>query len=474
MKRNKLALLFLLFLVHSPWSIVHSQSPASLYRILIDGYIIHPITAEYIEKTIDRAEKEKAQAVLIVMDTPGGLLESTRGIVKKIMNAPLPVIVYVAPAGSRAASAGVFITMAAHVAAMAPTTHIGAAHPVELGEGGQKNPFEGLTKKEEEKPESKTHDAQRTTHNEERTTHDAERTTNSPMIDKIMHDTLAWVENIAQARGRNVAWAKKAVQESDSITAEEALKLNVIDLMADNEKELLEKLNGRVVKVDKKEITLRTKEAPIETITLNWRQSLLNVLINPNIAYILLTLGFYGLLFEITHPGSWAPGVAGLISILLAFYSFHIIPTDYAGIILTIVGLFLLGAELFVTSGGLLALGGFVCLFFGAVFLIDQPQEFLRLSLRVAIPTLGASAAIFGLLTAIVIRSHRRKVVTGEEGLVGEIGVADTDLNPAGKVFVQGEIWDATSEEPIRKGEKVKILGLENFKLSIKKLKPDD
>lgn len=455
MKKSSLIffILFLLSPVHGPRSTVPSPSP--IYRIQIDGYIIHPITAEYIEKALERAEKEKAQALLIVMDTPGGLLESTREIVKKIMNAPLPVIVYVAPPGSRAASAGVFITLAAHVAAMAPTTHIGAAHPVELGEG-DRNPFKDLGKKEEPKDEKKKEKPPPET---------------SPMTEKIMQDTLAWVENIAKARGRNVEWAKKAVQESDSITEEKALKLGVIDLIAQSEAELLEKIDGKTITVNNdRQITLATKEAAVQTIELNWRQSLLNVLINPSIAYILLTLGFYGLLFEITHPGSWAPGVAGLICILLAFYSFHIIPTDYAGIILTVTGLALLGAELFVTSAGLLAVGGFVCLFFGAVFLVDQPAEFLELSLHVVIPTLAASAAIFGLLFTLVLRSTRQKVTTGEEAFAGAIGEADSDIGPnGGKVFIQGELWDAVSDQPIAKGEKVEILKLANLKLWVKR-----
>lgn len=451
MKRNNffLSLFFLLILSANTWA------TAPIYRIQIEDYIIHPITAEYIEKALEQAEREKAQALLIVMDTPGGLLESTRQIVKKIMNAPIPVIVYVAPAGSRAASAGVFITLAAHVAAMAPSTHIGAAHPVELGEG-ERNPFKDLGKKEE--PESK----------EKKKEPPAET---SPMIAKVMQDTLAWVENIAKARGRNVEWAKRAVKESESVTAEQALQLGVIDLIAESEPELLAKIDGKKIALNNKtEVTLKTKEASVQTIPLNWRQSLLNVLINPNIAYILLTLGFYGLLFEITHPGSWAPGVAGLICLLLAFYSFHIIPTGYAGIILTVVGLALLAAELFVTSAGLLAVGGFVCLFFGAVFLVDQPAEFLELSLHVVIPTLAASAAIFGLLFTLVLRSVRQKVATGEEAFAGAIGEADSDISPSGgKVFVQGELWDAVADEPIAKGEKVEILKLENFKLMVKK-----
>lgn len=457
MKRNKGLIFILFFLLLS----FQSWAAAPLYRIQIEDYIIHPITAEYIEKALERAETEKAQGLLIVLDTPGGLLQTTREIVKKIMNAQVPVIVYVSPAGSRAASAGVFITLSAHVAAMAPLTHIGAAHPVELGEG-QKNPFEELTKDKKEEGQPTMGKGQRTKKEE--------KPPASPMMDKIMQDTLAWVENIAKARGRNVEWAKKSVEASESITAEKALQLGVIDFVAKDEPELLAKLDGKTIKLPTGSVTLQTKGVVVQTIELNWRQSLLNILINPNIAYILLTLGFYGLLFEITHPGGWAPGVAGLICLLLAFYSFHIIPTNFAGILLTVVGLLLLGVEIFATSSGLLALGGFICLFFGAVFLVDQPAEFVKLSLQVVVPTLVASAAIFGFLLTLVLRSARRRVVTGQEGLVGTIGEADTDIDSAGgKVFVQGELWDAHSEEPIRKGEKVEILKLDNFKLYVKR-----
>lgn len=433
-----------------------------IYCIHIDNFIIHPVAAEYIEKAIHRAEAENAAALLIQLDTPGGLLESTHRIVKEIMNADVPVIVYVAPKGARAASAGVFITLSAHVAAMAPATHMGAAHPVELGEKEEKNIFkkieEKMPKGKDEKGEKKPPPA----------SPPAEPA--SPMGEKILQDTLAWVENIATARGRNVEWAKNSVAKSISSTAEELQKLGVIDLVAESEKELLEKIDGREIQLATKKVTLNTKDAQIVNIPMNWRQSILNILINPNIAYILLTLGFYGLLFEITHPGSWAPGVAGLICLLLAFYSFHMIPTDYAGVILTVLGLILLGAEIFVTSYGMLAIGGLVCLFFGALFLVDAPAEFLKLSKSVAFPTIGAAAVIFGLLLTLVVRSSRRKVTTGAEGLVGEIGEALTDLNLEGKVGVDGEIWDAVSNEPIRRGEKVQILRLENLKIYVKKL----
>lgn len=422
-----------------------------VYRIDIDDYIIHPITAEYIERTIDRAEKENAQAVLIVLDTPGGLLQSTRQIVKKILNANVPVIVYVAPEGARAASAGVFITMAAHLAAMAPSTHIGAAHPIQLGETEKK----GFLKKIKEKFDSEDEEGA--------------KEPKTPIEKKILEDTISWAKNIAQKRNRNENWIQAAVEKSTSNTAEEAITLRIIDKIAIDTEDLMEKIDGMEVALPKYSVQLETKDATVIQIPLNWRQKILNVLINPNIAYILLTLGFYGLLFEITHPGSWAPGIAGLICMLLAFYSFNVIPTDFAGIVLTVVGLILLGLEFFVTSYGFMVLGGLLCLFFGALFLVDVPADYVKLSLKVAIPTIAAALGIFGMLFSLVLKSHRRRVVTGREGMIGLTARAQTDIAPTGKIVVRGELWNATSAEPIKKGEEVKILTVENLKIHVRK-----
>src|SRR3989338_530561 len=449
MKRNSL-LVFLVVL----FAALKCYAAGPIYKIQIKDYIIHPITGEYLSKAIARAQEEKAQALLIVLDTPGGLLQTTHNIVKEIMNADIPIIVYVAPAGARAASAGAFITLAAHIAAMAPSTHMGAAHPVQLGEEGDKETLEKIKEKlfKKEKKEEK------------------EKPATTPMSEKIMQDTLAWVENIAKARNRNIGWAKKAVEKSVSSTAQEAKNQGVIDFIATDEQDLLRQLDGKEVKLPSRLVKLNTKDVNIGPIELNWRQAILNVLINPNIAYILMTLGFYGLLFEITHPGSWGPGVAGLISILLAFYSFHVVPPNYAGIILTVVGFLLLAAEVFVASHGLAAFGGLVCLVFGALFLVDTPAAFLKVSLKVVIPTILASTAIIGALTTLILKTHRHKISTGPEGLIGEIGEVDIDLNPTGKVYIAGELWNAQSSEPIPKGEKVQILKVENLKLYVKKV----
>ena len=404
-------------------STLFSPNAPSVYRISIQNKIIQPVIAEYIQETVAKAESEKAAAVLIVLDTPGGLLESTHEIVKTLLNAKVKTIVYVSPTGARAASAGPFITLAAEVAAMAPSTHIGAAHPVQLGE---------VDKLKEKSP------------------------TPSAMEEKVMQDTLAWVEGTAKTRGRNVEWAKRSVSESVSVDAGEALQLKVIDLIAVDEKELLAKLD--------------LSGSPVIDVPMTLSQEILTVLIHPNIAYILMILGFYGLLFEITHPGAIFPGVAGAVCLIVSLYAMHILPTNYAGLGLMLMAVILFAAELYLPSYGLLGLGALVCLTLGSLFLFHAPGEFLRVSFAVMIPTVLAAAALGVFLATLVWRSQNRRVVTGLESLVGMSAEVVDTLDPAGKVFLQGELWDARSDEKIGKGEKVIVAEIKGMELKVKKL----
>ncbi len=424
--------------------------------ITIDDFVINPVTAEYIIKTIKRAESEKAECLIVELDTPGGLLNSTRGIVKAILNADVPIIVYVAPSGSRAGSAGVFITMASHIAAMSPSTNIGAAHPVGISrkEKGWGETLKELlsSKKDEEEDEQK------------------KQSDEDIMSEKVMKDTIAWITTIAKKRGRNEEWARKAVQESESITEDVAIQENVVEIIAKNRDELLEKIDGKRVSLPSGEKILNTKGLHIEIIPLSGRQKILNTLINPNIAYILMILGFYGLLFEVTHPGIGFPGIAGVICLILALYAFHTLPTNYAGIALIILGIILFIAEVNVPSFGLLTLGGVVSMTLGSLILFDSPYSFLRVSLSIIIPLVAATAVITIFLIGAVIRAHRRKSAVGKEGLVGEEGTCEVRIAPEGKVFVHGEIWDAVSEEVIEKGEKVLVQDIKKMKLKVKKI----
>lgn len=434
--------------------------------ITIDDKIINPVAAEYIEGAIDRAEREQHQALIIQLDTPGGLLSSTRVIVKRILNAAVPVVVYIAPSGSRAGSAGVFITQAAHLAAMAPSTNIGAAHPVEFGESPKKEKesfrdfFKSIQKGKPSPP------AGEGTPERAKRVEGAGEGEKDPMAEKILNDTIAWISTITKTRGRNVDWAVKAVRESISDGETKALQLGVIDYLAQDLPELLRKIDGKKITLASgKRVVLQTTGAPIVRFGMSLRQRILDVLINPNIAYILMMLGFYGLLFEITHPGVWFPGVAGLICIILAFYAFHTLPTNYAGLALILLAMALFIAEVFVTSYGLLTLVGVVSMLLGSLFLVDSAAQFMQISLKVIIPIVVATGGLCFFLITLAVRAQRQVSPVGAEALVGAIGEIE-----GGKVYLKGELWDAISIEPLHPGDKVQVVAVEALKLRVRKV----
>jgi membrane-bound serine protease (ClpP class) len=408
----------------------YAQEKAPVSFIEVDG-IINPATANFITDSIDQATQNGAQCLIIQLDTPGGLMESMRIIVKKILASNIPIIVYVAPGGARAASAGVFITLSAHIAVMAPGTHIGAAHPVTLGAEGK---------------ESKT------------------------MMEKVVNDAVADIKATAKMRGRNVDWAEKAVRKSVSITDEEALKLKVIDFISPNLQDLLTKIDGRIVKFDGVTRTLLTKGVKPRSMQMSWRYRLLDIISNPSIAYILLMLGIYGVFFELSNPGAILPGVVGGIFLLLAFYALHMLPINFAGLALILFGIILFIAEIKVVSHGLLAIGGVISLFLGSLMLIESPTEYMKISLSVIIPAVLVSAAFFFFAVTMAIRARLKKPTTGTEGLIGEIGTASTPIAPEGKVSIHGEFWDVISDQNIERGEKVQVIGVTNLKLKVKKI----
>ncbi len=431
MKRYKV-LIFFFFLIFSSIFIIQgkTQDKAPIFTIEVDG-IINPPTAKFIIDSIDEAAKEGGQCLIIQLDTPGGLMESMRLIVKKILTSNIPVIVYVSPKGARAASAGVFITMAAHIAAMAPGTHIGAAHPVTLGAEGKEN---------------------------------------KTMIDKIVNDTVSNIKSIAKTRGRNVDWAEKAVRKSVSVTEEEALKLNVVDLISSDLQDLLTKIDGRVVKFDGSSRTLLTKGMQPRSLQMSWRDKLLDVISNPQIAYYLLMLGGMGIFFELSNPGAILPGVVGGIFLILAFYALQVLPVNYAGLALILFAIILFIAEIKVVSHGLLAVGGIISLLLGSLMLFQSPAEYMRISLSVIIPAVLVTSTFFIFAATMAIRARLTKPTTGMEGLVGETGTASTPIAPEGKVAIHGEIWDVVSDQNIERGEKVQVFGVVNLKLKVKKI----
>jgi membrane-bound serine protease (ClpP class) len=448
----------------------------SVRVITINDDIINPVVAEYISGAIAQAEKEGAECLIIQLDTPGGLLASTRRIVKELLNADVPVVVYVAPSGARAGSAGVFITLAANIAAMAPSTNIGAAHPVDLGGEGEgwreaiKDLKQKMKEMERQQKGGKPEEDKPKAVEEKKTAEDGkEESTGSTMGDKVLHDTVAWTRAIARLRGRNEDWAVKAVTQSLSITQAEALEKNVIDMVCKDLKELLEKIDGREVQLPRGTVKLETRGVRIEYQEMTSRQRILNAISNPNIAYILMMLGFFGLLFEVTHSGAIFPGVAGAICLIVAFYAFQTLPVNYAGVLLILVALVLFILEAKVTSYGLLTIGGLVSMTLGSIMLIDTPYEFLRISNTVIFPVVFTTAGIVVFLMTLVIRTHARKSVVGQEGLVGMTGMAETDISPSGKVHVHGELWNARSSTPIAKNDKIKVVSVEGLTLVVEK-----
>lgn len=394
----------------------------------IDGSI-NPVTASFIHDGIEKAKKEKAECLLIQLNTPGGLLKSTRAIVSDMLDSPAPVIVYVSPGGAHAGSAGVFITLAANIAVMAPGTNIGAAHPVAL-----------------------------------------QATMDSTMNEKATNDAAAFIRAIAQKRNRNLQWAENAVRRSFSYSEKEALEDSVIDLIAKNEQELLSIVDGRQVELSSETVTLRTKKASIETFNMSFVEKLLNIISDPNIAYILLLLGMYGLMFELYSPGAILPGIVGVISLILAFYSMHSLPINYAGLGLIIFGIILFLLEIKIVSHGLLAIGGVVSLLLGSMMLIRSGSslEMVRISRTVIFAATGVSALFFLFIIGIGIKAQRLKVVTGMEALIGDTAEVLDRLDPTGTVKVQGETWNAESlSGVIGKGEKVRIKEMKNLKLYV-------
>ena len=427
------SLLLIIFLVcaFAPGSVFAEKlevKEGEVLVITVSG-IINPVSAEFIHKSLEKASNVKAAALVIELDTPGGLDTSMRSIVKDIMAAGIPVIVYVAPPGARAASAGVFITLAAHVAAMAPGTNIGAAHPVSIG-GKMDN----------------------------------------VLSQKAANDAAAYIKSIAEQRGRNVAWAQDAVRQSASITENDALKNNVIDLVAKDVNSLMKAVNGRTVNVAGVDKRIETENAIVVKEQMGLRLKILNLISDPSVAYILMLLGFYGLFFELANPGVLLPGIIGAISLVLAFYAFQTLPVNYAGLLLIIIaiGLFLL--EVKVTSYGLLTVSGIVSLTLGSLMLFESPMPFLRVSLSIIIPAALITAFFFVITFRLVYKAHKRKHATGSEALVGLEGTAKSDVGPqGGMVQVHGEFWSAYSDASIVKDEKVTVEAVSGLKLRVKK-----
>ena len=390
---------------------------------------ITPVTAQFLQRNLQAAARNGDRLVLIEMDTPGGLDTSMREMVKDVLASPVPVVVYVAPSGARAASAGAIIALAADVCAMAPGTNIGAAHPVSVGGASDKT-----------------------------------------MESKVVNDAEAYAEGIAHQRGRDETLARSMVRDSISLSAEKALEGHLIDLIARDRSDLLQQLEGRRYSRHGRDYILSLKGAEVVTSEMGPRESVLNAISNPNVAYVLMLLGVMGLYFELSNPGVILPGAIGGISLILAFFAFQALPVNYAGVLLILLGVILLIAEIKIVSHGMLMVAGMAAMVLGSLMLFESTDPYLRISWGVILVTVLTTTLFFSVVVAKALSVHRQRPTTGRDGLIGQEGVAESCINPEGKVFIRGEYWDAWSDEPIAAGSRVQALDVDGMRLRVKRI----
>lgn len=421
---------------------------------------IGPATRDYIHRALEDAAAQGAELLVLRMDTPGGLDSSMRDIVKDILGSAVPVVTYVAPSGARAASAGTYILYASHVAAMAPATSTGAATPVQVGAPGLPRPGESRSPQPENKgKESEGGDETGTGESRD------EPAAGSPMERKIVNDAVAYIRGLAELRGRNAEWAEKAVREAASLDANEALAEGVIDILATDVSDLLKQLQGRKVSVLGQEKVLDTENLTIRRVEPDWRSRLLSVITNPNVAYILMLIGIYGLIFEFSNPGAIVPGITGAICLLLALFAFQVLPVNYTGLALIILGIGLMVAEAFAPSFGALGIGGVIAFVFGSVILMETDVPGFQLALPLIITFALSSLLMFTIVLGMLLKARRRPVVSGQEQLTG--GEAETleAFDREGQVRIHSEIWHARTSVPLRKGQKVRVTKMDGLTL---------
>ena len=435
---SRFALLVCLVLLPFPAS-------AATVRVLTVQGAISPASADYLLRGLAKAAEDQAHLVVIEMDTPGGLDTSMRDIIKAILASPVPVATYVSPKGARAASAGTYILYASHIAAMAPATNLGAATPVELA------PSSGDKPAASDKPNAKPGAAP----------------PGDPKMRKAVHDAAAYIRGLAELRGRNAEWAERAVREAVSLSASEALKLKVIDLVAADLDDLLKQLDGRVIKLDGQTLTLDTARATVERVAPDWRSRLLAVIGDPSIAYILMLLGIYGLIYEFANPGMLFPGVVGGICLLLALFALQVMPISYAGLALMILGIVMMISEAFIPSFGALGIGGLIAFVIGSVMLIDTDLPGYGIPWALIVPVAGASALFSFFVAGMAIKARRRPVVTGAEELIGAAGEILDDMEHEGWARIHSEQWRVRSSVPLKRGSPIRVRARHDLVLDV-------
>ncbi len=415
-------------------------------QLTIDG-TIGPATEDYVQRALETAALSQTELVMIRMDTPGGLDTAMRRIIKSIINSPVPVASYVAPSGARAASAGTYILYASHIAAMAPGTNLGAATPVQIG--GISAP--GKTGKDSKDDQPATAPADATQN-------------------KLINDAVAYIRGLAKLNGRNEEWAEKAVREAASLPASDALKVNVIDLIASDMPDLLQQIDGRKVMVQGHQRTLKTGSLPVTELAPDWRSRFLSVITNPTIAYILMLIGIYGLILEFSNPGAIVPGTVGAISLLLALYAFQLLPINYAGMALILLGVALMVGEAFEPSFGILGIGGVVAFIIGSIILMDTNVPGFGIDISVILTFALISALIFTIVIGMAIRARRQPVVSGVEELIGGLATVMGDFKQEGMVTIHSELWQARSNVPLHKGQQVRVTAMSGLTLQVEPL----
>jgi membrane-bound serine protease (ClpP class) len=454
-----LTLVILALVLTIPQAVEQEKAPADVLMLDVDG-VIGPAVSDFIERGIERAATEGNRAVILRIDTPGGLDTSMRVIIKSILASPIPVIVYVAPSGARAASAGTYILYASHYAAMAPATNLGAATPIPIGPGMAPPGGEGQTPAEKDSEGLEKDDKEPV----------------SPQLAmgrKVVNDAVAYIRGLAELRDRNADWAEEAVRVGASLSAEEALAQNVIDAIANDVEDLLTKLDGKKITIRDAELTLDTEGWTTETVKPDWRSELLAIITNPNVAYILMLLGIYGLFFELYNPGAFVPGIVGAISLVLALYAFHVLPVNYAGVALILIGVALIVAELFLPSFGALGIGGVVAFIIGSIILMDTDVEGYTVSMTLVITVAVTAAALFSATVLLAVRQRTRPIVSGREEMIGAMAEALEPFSESGQVRAHGEIWSAHATRPVTLGEKLRIKSIDGLILEVEPIREE-
>ena len=439
---RRLISLILLLAVWSPFAAQGQNRHAVVLHI---NGVIGPAASDYVQRSLHKAEAEHAALVIIRINTPGGLDTAMREIIQAIISSPIPVVSYVAPSGARAASAGTYILYASHVAAMAPATNIGAATPVQIA--SPLSPGGDESGKKDSSPNGKDN--------------------GDAMTRKITNDAVAYIQGLAKMRGRNAEWAEKAVREAASLPADEALRMGVIDVVAKNMHDLLQQIQGRTVTVDGRELVLDTTGLTLEKMEPDWRSRLLAIISDPNVAYILMLVGIYGLIYEFANPGMLLPGVAGAICLMLALFAFQVLPVNYAGIGLIILGVAFMIGEAVVPSFGALGIGGIIAFIIGSVILLDTNVAGYGISPSLIGAVALVSAAFFIFVIGMALKARRRPVVSGQEELIGAIGIILEDCEHDGRIRIHSEVWNAHSSVPLQKGQKVRVRSIRGLVLNV-------